>query len=174
MFAPGVIGRVIVPYEKHFGIMNSEIVKIELNLLPSSQPPPPQPQSPPPSLSSSTNENNNNSSEDHDDAKIVEGILKRPSYRKSVNLDVDSASITSSAASHINCISTSHYERLIEELKCPGCANPMKAPIKLCCTGHSICEKCTNLLDSCPLCKVTFSNLSYLNFTLQSLTSVFY
>lgn len=117
--------------------MNSEIVKMELNL----PPPPPIP-----------SENNNN---EEDDRTIVEGILKRPSYRKSLNLDVDNASITSSAAAHINCISTNHYERLIEELKCPGCANPMKAPIKLCSTGHSVCDSCTNTLDSCPLCKVT-------------------
>lgn len=121
--------------------MNSEIVRMELNL-------PPPPPTPPP-LST---ENNNHD----DDGKIVEGILKRPSYRKSVNLDADNASITSSGAAHINCISTNHYERLIEELKCPGCAVPMKAPIKLCCTGHSVCDGCTNLLDSCPLCKVTF------------------
>lgn len=145
--------------------MNSEIVKIEVNL-------PPPPSTPPPPLSVSSHENNNNH-ENHDDAKIVEGILKRPSYRKSVNLDADNASITSSTAAHINCISTNHYERLIEELKCPGCANPMKAPIKLCCTGHSVCDKCTNLLDLCPLCKVTFGNLSYLLYwlTLWSLTS---
>lgn len=129
--------------------MNSEIVRIELNL----PPPPPSP----------SHENNNNHTDSHeDDGKIIERILKRPSYRKSVNLDTDNASITSSAATHLNCISTNHYERLIEELKCPGCANPMKAPIKLCTTGHSICDRCTNLLDSCPLCKVTFMNLSYL------------
>uniref|UniRef100_T1GTG2 Uncharacterized protein n=1 Tax=Megaselia scalaris TaxID=36166 RepID=T1GTG2_MEGSC len=107
-------------------MMNSEIVRMELNL-----PPPP----PIPSLTHPP-ENNNN----EDDGAIVEGILKRPSYRKSVNLDVDNASLTSSAALHINCISTNHYERLVEELKCPGCATPMKAPIKLCCTGHSVCE----------------------------------
>ena len=52
-------------------------------------------------------------------------------------------------------ISSKHYERLIEELKCPGCAYPMKTPVYLCKTGHSICEQCTRILMLCPLCKVS-------------------
>lgn len=52
-------------------------------------------------------------------------------------------------------ISINHYERLIEELKCPGCAYPMKSPILLCKTGHSICQQCTRVLLLCPLCKVS-------------------
>lgn len=52
-------------------------------------------------------------------------------------------------------IPAKHYERLIEELKCPGCALPMKSPIYLCKTGHSICEQCTRILLLCPLCKVS-------------------
>lgn len=51
-------------------------------------------------------------------------------------------------------ISAKHYESLIEELRCPGCAGPMKAPVLLCKSGHSVCEQCTRILLMCPLCKV--------------------
>lgn len=54
-------------------------------------------------------------------------------------------------------ISVKHYERIIEELKCPGCSYPMKSPIYLCKTGHSVCDQCTRILLLCPLCKVSFS-----------------
>lgn len=52
-------------------------------------------------------------------------------------------------------VSVKHYERLIEELKCPGCAYPMKPPIYICKTGHSACEQCTRVLLLCPLCRVS-------------------
>ncbi|XP_037937099.1 uncharacterized protein LOC119670768 [Teleopsis dalmanni] len=56
-------------------------------------------------------------------------------------------------------ISPNHYERLIEELKCPGHGGPMKAPILLCKTGHSVCDQCTRLLVLCPLCKEPFTTM---------------
>ncbi|KAH8411568.1 hypothetical protein KR215_006886 [Drosophila sulfurigaster] len=56
-------------------------------------------------------------------------------------------------------ISAKHYESLIEELRCPGCAGPMKAPVLLCKSGHSICEQCTRILLMCPLCKEGFSTM---------------
>ncbi|XP_017028651.1 uncharacterized protein [Drosophila kikkawai] len=55
-------------------------------------------------------------------------------------------------------VSAKHYEGLIEELRCPGCAGAMKAPILLCKSGHSICEQCTRILLMCPLCKEAFTN----------------
>ncbi|XP_030568049.1 uncharacterized protein LOC115767841 [Drosophila novamexicana] len=55
-------------------------------------------------------------------------------------------------------ISAKHYESLIEELRCPGCAGPMKAPVLLCKSGHSVCEQCTRILLMCPLCKEGFTN----------------
>ncbi|KAH8240450.1 hypothetical protein KR038_003334 [Drosophila bunnanda] len=55
-------------------------------------------------------------------------------------------------------VSARHYEGLIEELRCPGCAGAMKAPILLCKSGHSICEQCTRILLMCPLCKEAFTN----------------
>ncbi|XP_036318326.1 uncharacterized protein LOC118733160 [Rhagoletis pomonella] len=66
-------------------------------------------------------------------------------------------------------ISVNHYERLIEELKCPGCAYPMKTPILLCKTGHSICQQCTRVLLLCPLCKEPFTNIRSL--TVEALCS---
>ena len=57
-------------------------------------------------------------------------------------------------------VSIKHYDSLLGELRCPGCAHPMLAPIRLCTNGHSICDKCTNKLQECPLCKViNFKNL---------------
>ncbi|XP_039229145.1 uncharacterized protein LOC6524371 isoform X1 [Drosophila yakuba] len=55
-------------------------------------------------------------------------------------------------------VSARHYEGLIEELRCPGCAGAMKAPILLCKSGHSVCEQCTRILLMCPLCKEPFTN----------------
>ncbi|XP_053948781.1 uncharacterized protein LOC128857177 isoform X2 [Anastrepha ludens] len=66
-------------------------------------------------------------------------------------------------------ISVNHYERLIEELKCPGCAYPMKTPILLCKTGHSICQQCTRVLLLCPLCKEPFTTIRSL--TVEALCS---
>ncbi|XP_061386693.1 E3 ubiquitin-protein ligase Siah2-like [Musca vetustissima] len=66
-------------------------------------------------------------------------------------------------------IPAKHYERLIEELKCPGCALPMKSPIYLCKTGHSICEQCTRILLMCPLCKEGYTNIRSL--TVEALCS---
>uniref|UniRef100_A0A1A9VD56 RING-type E3 ubiquitin transferase n=1 Tax=Glossina austeni TaxID=7395 RepID=A0A1A9VD56_GLOAU len=66
-------------------------------------------------------------------------------------------------------ISVKHYERLIEELKCPGCAYPMKPPIYICKTGHSACEQCTRVLLLCPLCRETFTNIRSL--TVEALCS---
>ncbi|XP_013099299.1 uncharacterized protein LOC106081691 [Stomoxys calcitrans] len=66
-------------------------------------------------------------------------------------------------------IPVKHYERLIEELKCPGCAFPMKSPIYLCKTGHSICEQCTRILLLCPLCKEGYTNIRSL--TVEALCS---
>ncbi|KAH8421126.1 hypothetical protein KR222_006736, partial [Zaprionus bogoriensis] len=54
-------------------------------------------------------------------------------------------------------VSARHYESLIEELRCPGCAGPLKAPVLLCKSGHSICEQCTRILLMCPLCKEDFT-----------------
>lgn len=51
-------------------------------------------------------------------------------------------------------ISGKHYDSLLGELRCPGCAKPMRPPILLCETGHSICEFCWKTLPCCPLCKV--------------------
>lgn len=51
-------------------------------------------------------------------------------------------------------ISVKIYDNLIAELRCPSCARPMEAPILLCETGHSVCNRCTKMLAKCPLCSV--------------------
>lgn len=51
-------------------------------------------------------------------------------------------------------VSGKHYDSLLGELRCPGCAKPMRPPILLCETGHSICEFCWKTLPCCPLCRV--------------------
>ncbi|KAH8246450.1 hypothetical protein KR026_012301 [Drosophila bipectinata] len=65
----------------------------------------------------------------------------------------DTSSVDDSTAT----ISSRHYEGLIEELRCPGCAGAMKAPVLLCKSGHSVCEQCTRILLMCPLCKEPFT-----------------
>ncbi|XP_065364567.1 uncharacterized protein LOC135957701 [Calliphora vicina] len=82
--------------------------------------------------------------------------------------NMNGPSITSSPSSSKE-ISTKHYERIIEELKCPGCAYPMKSPVYLCKTGHSVCDQCTRILLLCPLCKEGFTNIRSL--TVEALCS---
>lgn len=83
-----------------------------------------------------------------------------PMLRRTENTERRPMSVTSESCSQI---SVNHYERLIEELKCPGCASPMKSPVYLCQTGHSVCEQCTRVLIMCPLCKVSGRYFKYLD-----------
>lgn len=87
-------------------------------------------------------------------------LLKTPNHLQNGSPDTNSLS---------KGISIKHYERLIEELKCPGCAYPMKPPIYICKTGHSACEQCTRVLLLCPLCRETFTNIRSL--TVEALCS---
>jgi len=45
---------------------------------------------------------------------------------------------------------------LLNELECPVCLDYMVPPIKMCQTGHSICQTCRSKLLSCPLCQKVF------------------
>ncbi|XP_055912668.1 uncharacterized protein LOC129946481 isoform X2 [Eupeodes corollae] len=100
-------------------------------------------------------------------SKAIETINYNEIRSNSISPTPTMATVTSTGLSGV--ISVNHYERLIEELKCPGCAYPMKAPIKLCATGHSICQNCTTVLMVCPLCKEPFIDLRSL--TLEALCS---
>ncbi|KPU75371.1 uncharacterized protein Dana_GF22449, isoform B [Drosophila ananassae] len=91
--------------------------------------------------------------------------LLRQSLTEGVVIDTPTKSVTSSGTvaensveeSSTATISARHYEGLIEELRCPGCAGAMKAPVLLCKSGHSVCEQCTRILLMCPLCKEPFT-----------------
>jgi hypothetical protein len=51
-------------------------------------------------------------------------------------------------------ISLKHYNMILSELRCPGCADNMSAPIRLCSKGHSVCDSCSQS-RRCPLCQVS-------------------
>lgn len=56
-------------------------------------------------------------------------------------------------------ISTSHYDSIVDELRCLGCSKPLLAPIKLCETGHCICTGCTSQSSKCPLCSNEYTQI---------------
>jgi hypothetical protein len=47
-------------------------------------------------------------------------------------------------------------ESLQSELECACCKDSIKTPAILCEKGHSICNKCRPLVQSCPTCRNTF------------------
>lgn len=61
------------------------------------------------------------------------------------------------------------YDILLAELRCPSCACPMQAPIKLCESGHSVCNLCTKMLAKCPLCFKSFTEVRSL--TLEAVSA---
>lgn len=64
----------------------------------------------------------------------------------------DESNTPSNAVRRVSLISAQHYDRLIAELRCPGCARPLTAPIRLCQSGHSVCSVCLCRARACPLC----------------------
>uniref|UniRef100_A0A182J359 RING-type E3 ubiquitin transferase n=1 Tax=Anopheles atroparvus TaxID=41427 RepID=A0A182J359_ANOAO len=66
-------------------------------------------------------------------------------------------------------ITLKHYDSIVAEVKCPGCAEPMDGAITMCCTGHSICAACRRKFSVCPLCGDRFSELR--NYTLEAIVS---
>lgn len=83
----------------------------------------------------------------------VESCENQPSQMYTVQCDKNVSGRNSSQVAE-TMISVKVYENLISELRCPSCARPMDAPIKLCETGHSVCNLCTKMLAGCPLCSV--------------------
>lgn len=69
-------------------------------------------------------------------------------------------------------VSLKHYDCLLGELRCPGCARPMNAPIHLCKSGHSVCELCTKTLTGCPLCNDELTEIR--SVTLEALAAKAY
>ncbi|XP_035777169.1 uncharacterized protein LOC118458598 [Anopheles albimanus] len=66
-------------------------------------------------------------------------------------------------------ITLKHYDSLVSEVKCPGCAEPMDGAISLCATGHSLCRGCRHKCAQCPLCGGQFTELR--NYTLEAIAS---
>ncbi|XP_055533614.1 uncharacterized protein LOC129723427 [Wyeomyia smithii] len=66
-------------------------------------------------------------------------------------------------------ITLHHYDSLVSELKCPGCAQPLFGPINLCQTGHSVCSRCSSRLNTCPLCPKKVTEMR--NYTLEAIAS---
>lgn len=64
-----------------------------------------------------------------------------------------------------NIFSVSNDDILLR-LECPICSNFMRTNIKLCVTGHSICNECESKLDKCPICTLPFYGAR--NFGLES------
>lgn len=106
---------------------------------------------------------------------------------------IDDASTTTTSGSSSNCdspvilyrdasptnstesrdsITLKHYDSLLGEIRCPGCARPMHAPIYLCKSGHSACDLCCETLCHCPLCKKDFTKIR--SVTLEALAEKAY
>uniref|UniRef100_A0A182PR23 RING-type E3 ubiquitin transferase n=1 Tax=Anopheles epiroticus TaxID=199890 RepID=A0A182PR23_9DIPT len=66
-------------------------------------------------------------------------------------------------------ITLKHYDSIVSEVKCPGCAEPMDGPITMCGTGHSICAACKAKRGICPLCGDRVTELR--NYTLEAIVS---
>ncbi|XP_055619835.1 uncharacterized protein LOC129764608 [Toxorhynchites rutilus septentrionalis] len=66
-------------------------------------------------------------------------------------------------------ITLHHYDSIVSELKCPGCAQPLYGPIVLCQTGHSICAQCPKRLSTCPLCRKKLTEMR--NYTLEAIAA---
>ncbi|XP_052901028.1 uncharacterized protein LOC128307304 [Anopheles moucheti] len=66
-------------------------------------------------------------------------------------------------------ITLKHYDSIVSEVKCPGCAEPMDGPITMCGTGHSICAICRVKRGICPLCGDRVTELR--NYTLEAIVS---
>lgn len=64
-------------------------------------------------------------------------------------------------------ITLRHYDSIVSELKCPGCAQALYGPIWLCETGHSICSHCSKRISACPLCRKKLTDMR--NYTLEAI-----
>ncbi|XP_065077502.1 uncharacterized protein LOC135700790 [Ochlerotatus camptorhynchus] len=64
-------------------------------------------------------------------------------------------------------ITLHHYDSIVSELKCPGCAQALYGPIWLCETGHSICSHCSSRISACPLCRKKLTDMR--NYTLEAI-----
>ncbi|CAH1114295.1 unnamed protein product [Psylliodes chrysocephalus] len=61
------------------------------------------------------------------------------------------------------------HDDLLEDLECPICCEYLIPPIRMCNTGHSICNQCREKISICPMCSSTFSTGR--NVTLESVAN---
>ncbi|XP_058445317.1 uncharacterized protein LOC131426529 [Malaya genurostris] len=66
-------------------------------------------------------------------------------------------------------ITLHHYDSIVSELKCPGCAQPLHGPVYLCQTGHSVCLRCSSRISCCPLCPKKITDMR--NYSLEAIAS---
>lgn len=59
-------------------------------------------------------------------------------------------------------------ETLMHEIECPVCKDHMIRPIRMCKSGHSLCNFCYQKLQICPTCREEFINVR--NLSLESLS----
>ncbi|XP_058127101.1 uncharacterized protein LOC131290526 [Anopheles ziemanni] len=91
-----------------------------------------------------------------------------PSIRSDSSSECRKSSLLVYGDGHFS-ITLKHYDSIVAEVKCPGCAEPMDGAITMCCTGHSICAACRRKFGVCPLCGDRFSELR--NYTLEAIVS---
>ncbi|CAG9858305.1 unnamed protein product [Phyllotreta striolata] len=48
-------------------------------------------------------------------------------------------------------------DELLQDLECPVCMEYLTPPIRMCTSGHSICDDCRSKITFCPLCAKKFS-----------------
>ncbi|GLV34697.1 seven in absentia [Carabus blaptoides fortunei] len=60
-----------------------------------------------------------------------------------------------------------NLENILRELECPVCNEYMHFMIPMCVRGHSICSKCKQKCQCCPVCKSSFGDSR--NYTLEKL-----
>lgn len=58
-----------------------------------------------------------------------------------------------------------NIENILRELECPVCNDYMHNVIPMCIRGHSICSKCKQKCECCPVCKSVFGDIR--NYTLE-------
>lgn len=66
-------------------------------------------------------------------------------------------------------LSAEEKEEFIRHLECPVCLDYMHTAISTCVNGHSMCIKCVDKLQECPLCKQPFATTR--NITLENIIS---
>lgn len=63
------------------------------------------------------------------------------------------------------------WSPLLRAIECPACLELLTGNIQICRNGHSLCSKCRNAVQFCPLCRGLFTKMR--NYTLEALVALF-